>query len=177
MSDDKWRGPGRARPGSGPGPEPERNPDDLFGIEDEWFQRRDRDRDRERPRIVGDFVRRAIENTVGQVQNTGSVSREALHYLLQQGDRGRREMVRLVAHEVGDFLRHTDVASEVVRVMTSIQVDVSASVRFRPVEGGGVKPEVTQDVSVQPAEPETDDGTEGVAGDTEDPIEPVEEAE
>jgi hypothetical protein len=101
--------------------------DDLFGREGRGERRR-------RP-AVGDFVRKAIE-TMGSVSSSGSVGREALDYLLRQGDRGRRELFRIVAHEVGDFLRNVDVSGEVVKVLSSLQVEFSATLRFRPTDDG-----------------------------------------
>ena len=131
--------------------------------DDEMFARRERER---RQGVVTDFVRRAIENTVGQVQNTSSISREAFHYLLQQGDKGRKEVLRIVAKEVGDFLRHVDISTEVIKVLTNVQMDFSASVKFRHVDGK-LQPEVADTkVSVEPEheasspEVERDDGTE-----------------
>lgn len=109
--------------------------------EDELFSRKERGDRRQRPRVVSDFVRRAIENTVGSVQ-PGTISRDALSYVLQQGDRGKREVMRIVAKEVGDFLRQVDISSEVVKILSSLQVEVSATVRFKPTEGGGVQPDV-----------------------------------
>ena len=62
------------------------------------FTHRERERapnDRwQRPKVVSDFLRRAIENTVGSVEKSGSLSREALQYLLQQGDKGKKEVTR-----------------------------------------------------------------------------------
>jgi hypothetical protein len=117
---------------------PDREPDD-----DDMFARRERARDRQqRQRGVGDFVRRAFE-TVGSVQGSASLPKDAISYLLQQGDRGKREVVRIVAKEVGDFLRQVDISSEVVKILSSLQVEVSATVRFRPTEDGrAVRPEV-----------------------------------
>jgi hypothetical protein len=154
---------------------PPRDPDTEEGAgfpEDDLFQRRERNAppNRGRPRVVSEFVRRAIENTVGSVQSTGSVSKEALAYLLQQGDKGRKEVMRVVAKEVGDFLRQTDVSSEIVKVLTNIQVDVSASVKFRPSQDhGAVRPEFGGETTVrlvdadgrdllhdEPEEPESD---------------------
>ncbi len=113
--------------------------------EDEMFARRERDAENERrDRLgVGNLFRRAIENTVGQVQNTSSVPKEALQYVLQQGDRGKREVVRLVANEVGDFLRHVDISSEIIKVLTSVEMDFSASIKFRHT-GDGLSPEFSK---------------------------------
>jgi len=123
--------------------------EDLF---DDFFSRRDRDpspeRERQRTRILTEFVRRTLDNAVGQVQQSSTVPREAISFLLQQGDRGKREMVRIIGTEVGDFLRHIDISSEVLKVLSNLQVDVSASVKFRRTEGG-VEPEVSSDSTVE----------------------------
>lgn len=116
----------------------DRDPFAAFGDEgDEMFARRDRggDRGRQRSKVVSEFVRRALENTFEQVQNTGSLSKDAITYLLQQGDKGKREIVRIVSKEVGDFLRGVDLSTEVIKVLSGVQVDVSASIRFRPTGG------------------------------------------
>jgi hypothetical protein len=116
--------------------------DDREPEDDDMFARRERARARERQRGVGDFVRRAFE-TVGSVQGSASLPKDAISYLLQQGDRGKREVVRVVAKEVGDFLRQVDISSEVVKILSSLQLEVSATVRFRPTEDGrAVRPEV-----------------------------------
>jgi hypothetical protein len=132
-------------------------PDDELGDDDDMFGRREPHR--QGSRVVGDFVRRAIENTMGQVQNTGAVPKEAINYLLQQTDRGRKEAVRLVAKEVGDFLRHTDISSEVVKILTNVQVDVSASLRFKRNPEGRLSTEVDEgsEVSLHGSEDESND--------------------
>ena len=117
--------------------------DDLFDqdADDEELDERS---GRRRPKPgVGDIVRRALEN----MQSTGNVSREALQYVLHQGDRGKREVVRIVAKEVGEFLRHVDISQEVIKVLTSVQVDFSASVKFKPTDQG-VRPEVVSDTKL-----------------------------
>lgn len=112
--------------------------------EDDMFSRRERE-----GRVgVGDFVRRAIENTVGSVQNTSTLSREAIGYLLQQGDRGRKEILRIVAKEVGDFLRHVDISTEVIKVLTNVEMDFKASVRFKRTSDGQVTPEFSKQSGV-----------------------------
>jgi len=106
------------------------------------------DRDRQRGRVMGEFVRRAIDNAFEQVQSSSAAPKEALSFLLQQGDRGRREVVKIIAKEVGDFLRATDLSSEVIKVLTSVEADFRVHVKFRRTEDGGVKPDVAGDVDV-----------------------------
>ena len=138
--------------------DPEQDEDDDLGEEhdDDMFSRRERGKNGSR--VVGEFVRRAIDNTLGQVQNSGTVSKEAINYLLHQGDRGRREIVRIVANEVGDFLRHTDLSSEIVKVLTNVQVDMNASIRFKRNPEGRLVSEVEDgsSVSISGVDEETD---------------------
>ena len=129
--------------------------------EDEMFQRRERQR--HSSRVVSDFVRRAIENTVGQVQSTGALPKDALHYLIQQGDKGRKEIVRIVAKEVGDFLRHTDVSSEVVKILTNVQLDMSASIRFKRNPEGRLSTELGDDTHVSVTAPSAEEPPEATS--------------
>jgi hypothetical protein len=121
--------------------------------EDDMFSQRERvaGERRRSPRVVPDFLKRAIENTMGSMQNTGSMSREALSYLLQQGDRGKKEVVRIVAQEVGMFLKNVDLSSEIIKVLTAVQLEVNASVKFKPTKDGGIKPEITHNTEVMPS--------------------------
>jgi hypothetical protein len=139
-----------------PGDPPEPFDDSLYGgvgpEDDDMFNRREargsvNDR-RQRGRPVSEFVRKAIDS-VGGGQGVGALSKDALQYILQQGDRSKREILRIVANEVGEFLRNVDLSSEVVKVLTGIQLEVNASIRFKPTKDGkSVKPSVeTQVVS------------------------------
>src|SRR5262249_966827 len=76
---------------------------------------------------VSDFVRRAIEKTVGE---SSVIGKDALSHLLQQGDRGRKEVLRIIANEVGEFLRNTDLSDQIVKILTSVEVDLSMNVKF-----------------------------------------------
>lgn len=143
----------------------EPDPDDALGDDDDdlFFRREGRQRpDKDRGVLgVSDFVRRAIENTVGSVQSTGTLSKEALQYVIQQGDRGRREVVRIVASEVGDFLRKTDLSQEVTKILTSVQMEFSATIKFKPTETGGlVKAEAETDLEIHPSDEQAEDATD-----------------
>jgi hypothetical protein len=131
------------------------NPSDPYdpGHEPPPFDERDYfdDRDDRRSRLgVSDFVRKAIENTMGSVKDTSTVPREAITYLLQQGERGRRELLRIVAMEVGEFLRNTDLSREVIKILTGVEVELHANVKFKPSKNdpGHVEPDVDVDLHV-----------------------------
>ena len=125
--------------------------EDLYGGYDE-----DRRRPRKDRHPVQELFRRAIENTFESVKDSGALPKEALTYLLQQGDKGRREIVKVAAKEMGDFLRATDISSEVVKILTNVQMEMSVSVRFkRNPDGTGVEPQV----EVKDKELSTTDGS------------------
>lgn len=131
--------------------ETEERLEDLFAEDEEELRRR---RERYRP-IIGDLVKKAIENTVGQVQNTQTAGRDAISFLLQQGERGKDQAVRIIAKEVGDFLRATDISSEAVKILTQLRVEVNASVSFKPADDGrAVRPEVDAGSKVTVRDPE-----------------------
>ncbi|MBX2813146.1 MAG: hypothetical protein KTR25_15125 [Myxococcales bacterium] len=122
---------------------------------DNLFTRRE---SKSRSRGVPDFVRRAIENTMGSVQSTQNVSKEAFQFFLSTTDKTRREIVRIAASEVGAFLRQSDIASEVVKILTSVEADVKLSIKFKRTEQG-VSPEVrtrkrSEEVSTSEKAPE-----------------------
>lgn len=114
-------------------------------LDDEMFARRERKRDYS----VSDFFKRAIKDTVGTVQEKSS-PKEAIQFLISQGDRGRKELVRMVAKEVGDFLRHTDVSTEIVKSLTSLEVDLNATLRFRPSPDGKLRVEIEESIPRNP---------------------------
>lgn len=141
--------------------------EDVFEDDDDEMFRR---RERYRP-IISELVKKAIENTVGQVQNTGTAGRDAISYLLQQGDKGKQQAVRIIAKEVGDFLRATDISSEAVKILTQLRVEVNASVSFKPAgDGRAVRPEVDAGSKVSVMDPHGNDmlDGEGVARSTAD---------
>ena len=127
--------------------------------DDDMFARRERNK--HSSRVVSDFVRRAIENTVGQVQSSGALPKDAIEYLIKHGDRGRREIVRIVANEVGDFLKHTDISSEAIKVLTNLQIDFNASVRFKRNPDGKLSTEVADETAVSVSSAGPKPGAEG----------------
>jgi hypothetical protein len=54
----------------------------------------------------------------------------------------RSGVVKAVAQEVGRFLREADIASEVRKVLTGMDVEASVRLRFTAREDGTLKPNV-----------------------------------
>ena len=65
--------------------------------------------------------------------------------LSQLGDL-RSGVVKAVAQEVGRFLREADIASEVRKVLTGMDIEASVKLRFKAREDGTLKPELKVDL-------------------------------
>ena len=55
-------------------------------------------------------------------------------------------MVRVVAHEIRDFLAATDLSKELQKALTTLSFEINTQIRFVPNDKGGVRPEVRAQV-------------------------------
>lgn len=78
------------------------------------------------------------------------IPKDAMGYVAQQTEKTRREIFRIVSHEVKGFLRGTDVMKQVRQSLTGMKIQVRADIRF--VED---KPEVKIKSRVQEHTPES----------------------
>jgi hypothetical protein len=56
--------------------------------------------------------------------------KDAMGYVVQQTDKTRRELFRIVSHEVKGFLRNADLTGELRRALIGLKVQVRAEVKF-----------------------------------------------
>jgi hypothetical protein len=105
----------------------------------------------ERPgfeRILPELIRRGLEAgrvPLEKVSESIFPKDMAAHLVSQLGD-VRSGIVKAVAQEVGRFLREADIASEVRKVLTGLDIEASVKLRFNAREGGAIKPEVELDL-------------------------------
>jgi hypothetical protein len=88
------------------------------------------------------------------------VPREVAHYLLSQVEETKNGLFRVVAKEVRDFLEHTNLGSEMQKMLTTVQFEINTTIRFKPNEGASdaaegeepkmPKPEVKSQVTMKP---------------------------
>ena len=112
-------------------------------------------------RVLPQVLKRAIEKGLETGFETLSTSGEALRgvvgdnvklpkeivaYIFSQVDETKNAMVRVVAHEIRDFLEETDLSTELQKVLTSLSFEIKTEIRFIPNDKGGVRPEVKADV-------------------------------
>jgi hypothetical protein len=95
-------------------------------------------------RILPELIRRGFEAgrvPLERVSESIFPKDIASHLVSQLGDI-RSGVVKAVAQEVGRFLREADIASEVRKVLTGMDIEATVKLRFSAREGGAIKPEV-----------------------------------
>ena len=125
--------------------------------------------------VIPELLKRAIEIGVDRAQDAPEslkhfvgemkLPKEIVSYILQQVDETKNGLFRVVANEIRDFLEHTNISSEMKKMLTTVQFEINTTVRFSPNDaptaasdddeegtGGGErksKPEVKTQVHVK----------------------------
>ena len=89
-------------------------------------------------KAVGAF-RGVVQTEEGVRTILGEVSREVVDYAREQIDKGKGEVVALMARELREFLEETDVSGEVRKILTGIQLEVTTQIRFVEQDDGSVQ--------------------------------------
>lgn len=108
-------------------------------------------------RAVEIGVEKAVEAPDNLKEFVGGmkVPRDMAHYILAQVEETKNGLLRVVAKEVREFLEHTNVAGEMQKMLTTVQFEISTTIRFKPTETGAEgdsklpKPEVRADVQMK----------------------------
>ena len=74
--------------------------------------------------------------------------KEAMGFLLNQGDWMRKEILRIVSNEVRVFLENMDFGGEVAKILTTLSFEIKTEIRFAPNEDR-VRPQVKNSVKVK----------------------------
>jgi hypothetical protein len=128
------------------------------------------DRRRRLDSVIPELLKRAVEIGVEKAAEApdnlkelvGGIKlpREMTHYLLAQVEETKNGLVGVVAKEVREFLENANISSEVRKVLTTVQFEISTTIRFKPAEpdpsadGDGIrlaKPEVKAEVQMRRA--------------------------
>jgi hypothetical protein len=130
-----------------PPPEPEADHDPLEPPSDAEEGEESRADAEGRPgleRILPELIRKGFEAgrvPLERVSESIFPKDIASHLVSQLGDI-RSGVVKAVAQEVGRFLREADIASEVRKVLTGLDMEATVKLRFSARDGGTIKPEV-----------------------------------
>jgi hypothetical protein len=127
----------------------------------------DNERRRRLDSVIPELIKRAVELGVEKAAEAPDnlkefvggmkLPREVAHYLLSQVEETKNGLFRVVAKEIRDFLEHTNVASEMQKMLTTVQFEVNTTIRFKPNDSAGAegeaqkfpKPEVKAEVQVK----------------------------
>jgi hypothetical protein len=95
-------------------------------------------------RILPELIRRGLEVSRGPLEKVSEsiFPKELTSQLAAQLGDARSGIVKAVAHEVGRFLRDADIASELRKVLSGLDVEAQVRLRFKAREDGSLKPEV-----------------------------------
>jgi hypothetical protein len=123
------------------------------------------DRRRRLDSVIPELIKRAVEIGVEKAAEAPDnlkefvggmkLPREAVNYLLAQVEETKNGLFRVVAKEVRDFLEHTNLAGEMQKMLTTVQFEISTTIRFKPNDGASddktkmPKPEVKADVQMK----------------------------
>jgi hypothetical protein len=124
--------------------------------------------------VIPELLKRAVELGVEKATEAPDnlkdfiggmkVPKEIAHLLMAQVEETKNGLFRVVAKEVRDFLEHTNMSGELQKALTTLQFEISTTIRFKPndeQEGGAkdgdataanaklTKPEVKTDVHVK----------------------------
>lgn len=98
-----------------------------------------------------------IRNMVGEMK----LPKDALAFLVAQADKSRSEVTRVVSQEVRRFLESETLRREIWKVLTSVTLEVNASLRLKQGGEPGFKARVRR-------RPASDDATEPARADQPD---------
>lgn len=105
----------------------------------------DNERRRRLESVIPELIKRAVELGVEKAVEAPDnlkefvggmkIPREAAHYLLSQVEETKNGLFRVVAKEVRDFLEHTNLGSEMQKMLTTVQFEINTTIRFKPNDG------------------------------------------
>jgi len=94
--------------------------------------------------VIPELLKRAVEigvekaveapETVRHLVSDLRLPKEVATYLLSQVEDTKNGALRVVAKETRDFLEHTNLASELQKMLTTLQFEINTTIRFRPAE-------------------------------------------
>lgn len=117
---------------------------------------RDRD-DRERSRLdrmLPDLVKKLVDVGVEKIADgpeslrhilaDAKLPKEAIQLLVSQLDEGRKDVARVVAREIREFLERASLADEFTKLLSGLTLEVKTQIRFVPNtdSSGSVRPKV-----------------------------------
>jgi len=129
----------------------------------------DNERRRRLDSVIPELIKRAVEIGVEKAAEAPDnlkefvggmkLPREVASYILAQVEETKNGLFRVVAKEIREFLEHTNLGAEMQKMLTTVQFEISTTIRFKPNDSAGgasegdgqkmPKPEVKAEVQVK----------------------------
>jgi hypothetical protein len=130
--------------------------------------REDEPPDEQAKGFVPDIVRRAVLTGVGALFMTEEgirnlvgemkLPKDALGFLVAQADKTRSEVTRIVSQEVRRFLESETLSREIWKLLTSVTLEVNATVQLKPSGEPHVKARIKQRKKDEKKDEKEDEG-------------------
>ena len=95
--------------------------------------------------VIPELIKRAVELGVEKATEAPDnlrdfmggmkLPKEIASYMYSQIEETKNGLFRVVAKEMRDFLEHTNMSGEMQKLLTTVQFEISTTVRFRPNDG------------------------------------------
>ncbi|HYR19790.1 MAG TPA: hypothetical protein VEQ15_09880 [Myxococcales bacterium] len=130
--------------------------------------REDEPPDEQAKGFVPDIVRRAVLTGVGALFMTEEgirnlvgemkLPKDALGFLVAQADKTRSEVTRIVTQEVRRFLESETLSREIWKLLTSVTLEVNATVQLKPSGEPHIKARIKQRKKDEKKDEKEDEG-------------------
>jgi hypothetical protein len=97
--------------------------------------------------VIPELIKRAVEigvekateapDSLKQFVGDLKLPKEIAGYILSQVEETKNGLFRVVAKEMRDFLEHANLSTEMQKILTTVQFEVSTTIRFRPNDSKG----------------------------------------
>jgi hypothetical protein len=91
----------------------------------------------------------ATEEGIRRFVQDSHLPKEVAAYLMDQAQATKKELYRIIAGELREWLERVDLERVLLRLLTSLTFEITTQVRLVPNEGGLVKPEIKPRVKVR----------------------------
>lgn len=91
---------------------------------------------------------RRTEDVIRNAVSDFTLPREVVNYIVDVADNTRRDIVRVAAREVREFLESANLNEEVARILTRLSLEIRTEIRFVPNDQA-LRPSVSSQVRVK----------------------------
>jgi len=108
-------------------------------------------------RGVTDSIRRLVMGGMGSLLTTEEglraglselkLPKEVVSFLMQQAEKTKVEVVKVLAREIRGFLENIDAQGLVQKAITNMVIEVNAEIRFKPAADGSLQSNVKVDTT------------------------------